>query len=40
MLLHDDPDEYVYRDTELLERAEQYGWQVVGMRGDFKRVFP
>ncbi|MEM8931527.1 MAG: HAD family hydrolase, partial [Acidobacteriota bacterium] len=40
ILVHDDPEEYVYRDAELIGHAEQYGWQVVGMRDDFERIFP
>ncbi|MCG8461268.1 MAG: haloacid dehalogenase-like hydrolase [Holophagales bacterium] len=40
ILVHDDPDEYVYRDQELLEHAETLGWQIVSMKGSFERIFP
>ncbi len=40
ILVHDDPEEYVYSDQELLQHAEQYGWQIVSMRESFKVLFP
>ncbi len=40
ILVHDDPEEYVYSDQELLQHAEQYGWQIVSMRENFKVLFP
>ena len=40
ILVHDDPEEYVYRDQELIQKAEQHGWQVVSMRNSFEVIFP
>ncbi len=40
IVVHDDPDEYVYRDQELIDNAEQYGWQTVSMKDDFEVIFP
>ena len=40
ILVHDDPDEYVYQDAELLQNAENSGWQVVSMKDDFEVIFP
>ncbi len=39
ILVHDDPEEYVYRDSELIQHAEQSGWQVVSMKDDFEVIF-
>jgi len=40
ILVHDDPKEYVYRDSELIQHAEESGWQVVSMKDDFQLIFP
>lgn len=40
ILVHDDPDEYVYRDQELIQNAEKLGWQVVSMKNSFEVIFP
>ncbi len=39
ILVHDDPEEYVYRDEELIQKAEQHGWQVVSMKDSFEALF-
>ena len=40
ILVHDDPEEYVYRDQELIQNAARYGWQVVSMKDSFEVIFP
>ncbi len=40
ILVHDDPEEYVYSDQELMENAEELGWQRVSMKDDFEAIFP
>lgn len=40
ILVHDDPDEYVYRDDTLIQHAEDLGWQVVRMQESFEVIFP
>ena len=40
ILVHDDPEEYVYSDRELIQNAEQHGWQVVSMKQSFEVIFP
>ncbi|MEM7584760.1 MAG: HAD family hydrolase [Acidobacteriota bacterium] len=39
ILVHDDPEEYVYRDDKLIQHAEQNGWLRVSMKDDFEVVF-
>jgi len=39
VLDHDDPREFVYRDTDLLALAKERGWVVVSMQRDWGRVF-
>ena len=40
ILIHDDPEEYVYSDQELINSAERFGWQRVSMKDDFEVIFP
>ena len=40
ILVHDDPEEYVYSDQELIDNAERFGWQRVSMKEDFEVIFP
>ncbi len=40
ILVHDDPEEYVYSDQELIQNAESLGWQRVSMKDDFEAIFP
>ena len=40
ILVHDDPDEYVYEDEELVRKARAHGWQVVSMKESFETIFP
>ncbi|MEM8964010.1 MAG: HAD family hydrolase [Acidobacteriota bacterium] len=40
ILVHDDPDEYEYRDETLIEHAQELDWQIVSMKDDFAVVFP
>lgn len=40
ILVHDDPEEYVYRDEKLEQHASRSGWQMVSMKNDFEALFP
>lgn len=40
ILVHDDPREYVYSDAELLQKAEDLGFEKVSMKADFDGLFP
>ena len=40
ILVHDDPDEYVYQDQKLIDHAEELGWQRISMKDDFRVLFP
>lgn len=40
ILVHDDEDEYVYRNTELEKHADELGWLKVSMQDDFETLFP
>ncbi|MEM6456036.1 MAG: haloacid dehalogenase-like hydrolase [Acidobacteriota bacterium] len=39
ILVHDDPDEYVYRDETLIGHAESSGWRIVRMAESFRTIF-
>jgi hypothetical protein len=40
ILIHDDPREYVYYDKTLQEKAKEHNWVSVGMKENFKVIFP
>ena len=40
ILVHDDPDEYVYSAPKLVQHANELGWQVVSMKENFEVIFP
>ena len=39
ILVHDDPDEYVYYDSTLIQKAQENNWVEVKMKQDFVKVF-
>ena len=40
ILVHDDPEEYVYEDQKLVQHAKEEGWEIVGMKESFRVLFP
>jgi hypothetical protein len=40
ILIHDDSAEYIYHDTLLEQTAIYHHWQTVGMKENFKSIFP
>ncbi len=39
ILIHDDPDEYIYYDAELEQKAKIYNWEYVNMSENFREIF-